>query len=408
MAAESSPSYNFQPSLATRFKQIFGPLGQMLLYTVASSVILGTIVLVLAFIIGGGFDSALMQGSIRTLPQVIVDALVRGFLYAMIALGYTMVYGVLEFINFAHGEIFMVGAFAAAGVSLVMANNGWIANINPVVYVLLVVLAGMSISGALAVVTERIAYRPLRGSPRLVLLISTIGMSLFLQDFMRMIATAVPGFGFNTTVQTPNLGAAICVADIGIERTLDRATEMPQCPLHIPIVEGVAPVILDSRSLIFIVASVLMLIGLNYLVNVTRMGKAIRAVAQDRPTAALMGVNVNGVIALTFLVGGALGGAAGALFAIRVQAINPYVGFLPGIKAFTAAVLGGIGNITGAMVGGIVLGFLEAFVASYLSLFTEGQFAGANYADIAAFSILIIILIFRPEGFLGEATVQKV
>lgn len=380
----------------------------MLLYTVASSVILGTIVLVLAFIIGGGFDSTLMQGTIRTLPQVIVDALVRGFLYAMIALGYTMVYGVLEFINFAHGEIFMVGAFAAAGVSLMMANNGLIADINPIVYVLLVVLAGMAISGALAVVTERVAYRPLRGSPRLVLLISTIGMSLFLQDFMRMIATAVPGFGFNTTVQTPNLGAALCVADIGIERTLDRTTDMPQCPLHIPIVEGTAPVILDSRSLIFIGASVLMLIGLNYLVNVTRMGKAIRAVAQDRPTAALMGVNVNGVIALTFLVGGALGGAAGALFAIRVQAINPYVGFLPGIKAFTAAVLGGIGNITGAMVGGIVLGFLEAFVASYLSLFTEGQFAGANYADIAAFSILIIILIFRPEGFLGEATVQKV
>jgi branched-chain amino acid transport system permease protein len=134
----------------------------------------------------------------------------------------------------------------------------------------------------------------------------------------------------------------------------------------------------------------------------------MRAVAQDRATASLMGINVNSIIALTFLVGGALGGAAGALFAIRVQAINPYVGFLPGLKAFTAAVLGGIGNITGAMVGGIVLGFLEAFVASYLSLFTQGQFAGANYADIAAFSILIIILIFRPEGLLGEATTQKV
>jgi branched-chain amino acid transport system permease protein len=147
---------------------------------------------------------------------------------------------------------------------------------------------------------------------------------------------------------------------------------------------------------------------LNYLVNVTKVGKAIRAVAQDRSTASLMGVNVNNIIAITFLVGGALGGAAGALFGIRIGTVNPYIGFIPGLKAFTAAVLGGIGNITGAMVGGIVLGFLETYVASYLSPLTGGEFAGANYADIAAFSILIIILIFRPEGLLGEATTQKV
>jgi branched-chain amino acid transport system permease protein len=214
--------------------------------------------------------------------------------------------------------------------------------------------------------------------------------------------------GFNATVQTPALGASFCVADIGAERLLDRDTGELLCSLHVPLVEGSAGAFIDNRSLIFIIASILMLIGLNYLVNVTKVGKAMRAVAQDRATASLMGINVNSIIALTFLVGGALGGAAGALFAIRVQAINPYVGFLPGLKAFTAAVLGGIGNITGAMVGGIVLGFLEAFVASYLSLFTQGQFAGANYADIAAFSILIIILIFRPEGLLGEATTQKV
>jgi branched-chain amino acid transport system permease protein len=172
--------------------------------------------------------------------------------------------------------------------------------------------------------------------------------------------------------------------------------------------ERSVPVILSPRDLIFIVAATLMLIVLNYIVNVTKLGKAIRATAQDMPTASLMGIDVNRIIALTFLIGGALGGAAGALFGLRIGTVNPYMGLIPGLKAFTAAVLGGIGNITGAMVGGIVLGFLEAFVAAYLSIFTSGNFSGAAYADIAAFSILILLLIFRPSGLLGEATTQKV
>jgi branched-chain amino acid transport system permease protein len=405
--SETAPG-QVRRSTLTLLNQIFGPLGQMLLFTVGSAVILSALVIALALLLRPtreGID--LLNATLVILPQVVVDSLVRGFLYAMIALGYTMVYGVLEFINFAHGEIFMVGAFAVAGFGYVLNANGWMDAIPPAAFVLISIILAMLVSGILAVATERVAYRHLRGSPRLVLLVSTIGMSLFLQDFVRMIATATP-LGFNTTVQTPNLGTALCMADIGAERMIDRATDEFMCPVQIPIVEGTAGVIIDSRSLIFIIASIIMLIGLNYLVNVTKMGKAIRAVAQDRATASLMGINVNNVIMLTFLVGGALGGAAGALFGIRVQAINPYVGFLPGLKAFTAAVLGGIGNITGAMVGGIVLGFLEAFVASYLSLFTAGQFAGANYADITAFSILIVILIFRPEGFLGEATTQKV
>lgn len=379
-----------QRSIWTVLNQVFGPLLQILLFTIGSAVALSLIVLLLALVLRGGReDIDLLQGTLVILPQVIVDALVRGFLYAMIALGYTMVYGVLEFINFAHGEIFMVGAFAVGGFGLMLELIGIIDQMPGLLFVIISVLIGMAVSGLLAMGIERVAYRPLRGAPRLVPLISAIGMSLVLQDMMRMIATSTP-LGFNARVETPQLGAALRLAEI-------------------PLADGrTANVIIDSRSLIFIVASIIMLIGLNYLVNVTRMGKAIRAVAQDRATASLMGINVNHVIALTFLIGGALGGAAGGLFAIRVQAINPYVGFLPGLKAFTAAVLGGIGNITGAMVGGIVLGFLEAFVASYLSLFTQGQFAGANYADIAAFSILIIILIFRPEGLLGEATVQKV
>jgi branched-chain amino acid transport system permease protein len=396
-------------SVLTQLGQVFGPLLQMLLYIVVSTVVLGTVVIVLALALQGGRDDIdLVQLVIRMLPQVVVDALVRGFLYAMIALGYTMVYGVLEFINFAHGEIFMVGAFAVAGFGLAINNLGWLENFPGLLYVLIGVVLGMGVSGLLALITERVAYRPLRGSPRLVLLVSTIGMSLFLQDFVRLIVTNIDDMGFNTRVRTPDLGESLCIADIGIERLVDRDTEMFRCPLHFPLVDGTATMTIDSRALTFIIASIIMLIGLNYLVNVTRVGKAMRAVAQDRATASLMGVNVNNIIALTFLVGGALGGAAGALQAIRIQAINPYFGFIPGLKAFTAAVLGGIGNITGAMVGGIVLGFLEAFVASYLSIFTEGNFAGANYADIAAFSILIIILIFRPSGFLGESTTQKV
>jgi branched-chain amino acid transport system permease protein len=379
-----------QRSIWTTLNQIFGPLLQILLFTIGSAVSLSIIVLLLALLVGDSSGQEnLVQRTLILLPQVIVDSLVRGFLYAMIALGYTMVYGVLEFINFAHGEIFMVGAIVVAGLGYILESYGLIDGTPAVLYVLVAVLLGMLVSGTLAVVTERVAYRHLRGSPRLVLLVSTIGMSLFLQDLVRAIMTSTP-LTVNARVETPDFGEAL---------TLMSLTLPDETPLAI---------IIDIRSLIFIIASVIMLIGLNYLVNVTKVGKAIRAVAQDRSTASLMGVNVNNIIAITFLVGGALGGAAGALFGIRIGTVNPYIGFIPGLKAFTAAVLGGIGNITGAMVGGIVLGFLETYVASYLSPLTGGEFAGANYADIAAFSILIIILIFRPEGLLGEATTQKV
>lgn len=379
-----------QRSIWTTLNQVFGPLLQILYFTIGSAVSLSIIVVVLALLIGDSTGQEnLLQSTLIILPQVIVDSLVRGFLYAMIALGYTMVYGVLEFINFAHGEIFMVGAIVVAGLGYILESYGLIDSMPAVLYVLVAVLLGMLVSGTLAVVTERVAYRHLRGSPRLVLLVSTIGMSLFLQDLVRAIMTSSP-LTVNARVETPDLGSALTLMAIPLSE------------------ETSVNIIIDSRSLIFIIASVIMLIGLNYLVNVTKVGKAIRAVAQDRATASLMGVNVNYIIAITFLVGGALGGAAGALFGIRIGTVNPYVGFIPGLKAFTAAVLGGIGNITGAMVGGIVLGFLESFVASYLSPFTGGEFAGANYADIAAFSILIIILIFRPEGLLGEATTQKV
>ena len=368
-------------------RMVLLPLVQLALFIVGSAVVLGLIIVVVAFLLSRS-DPMLFQTALAILPQVMIDGVVRGFLFATIALGYTMVYGVLEFINFAHGEIFMVGGFVGAGVGYLMQQIGLLTILPPLLFVLITVLAGMTVSGLLAMGTERIAYRPLRGAPRLVPLISAIGMSLVLQDLVRLIATSTP-LGFNARFEAPDFGQAIRLAEI-------------------PLGERSMPVMISPKAIIFITVAVLMLIALNYLVNATRLGKAIRATAQDMSTASLMGVNVNQIIALTFLIGGALGGAAGVLFGLNIGTVNPYMGFIPGIKAFTAAVLGGIGNITGAMVGGIVLGFLEAFVSSYLSMFTGGKFSGASYADIAAFSILILILIFRPSGLLGEAVTQKV
>lgn len=390
MAAEAkAPTrrVSSQRTPAELLRVIFLPLGQLLAFIFGSAVVLSLIVVVLAFLLSRS-DPKILQTTLAILPQVIIDGIVRGFLFATIALGYTMVYGVLEFINFAHGEIFMVGGFVGAGVAYLLNQWGILKSMPALVFVVIAVFLGMTVSGLLAMATERVAYRPLRNAPRLVPLISAIGMSLVLQDAVRLLATNSP-LGFNARFETPSFGKPYTLATI-------------------PLGERGIPVIIGPKDLIFIVAAVLMLLALNYLVNATRLGKAIRAVAQDRATASLMGVNVNQIIALTFLIGGALGGAAGVLFGLRIGTVNPYMGFIPGLKAFTAAVLGGIGNITGAMVGGIVLGFLEAFVASYLSLFTGGNFSGASYADIAAFSILILILIFRPEGLLGESTTQKV
>jgi branched-chain amino acid transport system permease protein len=253
--------------------------------------------------------------------------------------------------------------------------------------VLIAVLVAMVIAGTLAVSIERVAYRPLRAAPRLVPLISAIGVSFFLQDIMRFIQSSINGDFYRSF---PTFGDFT-------QRITFFTVDLDGRPIDISI---------QIKSVIIIVVALLMLTGLNYLVNGTKIGKAIRAVAQDQRTASLMGINVNAIIAITFLVGGALGGAAGALFAFRYTRVDPFMGFLPGLKAFTAAVLGGIGNITGAMLGGIVLGLLESFAASYLSIFTHGAF-GAEYKDIFAFIILIAILIFKPSGLLGQTVAQK-
>ena len=314
------------------------------------------------------------------LPQVLFDGFILGFIYAMIALGYTMVYGVLELINFAHSEIFMIGAVAGVEVFRYLAPlipNGYL-------LLLVAVVVGAAVAGLTAILVERMAYRPLRRrgtTNRLVPLVTAIGVSFFLQDLVRLIEGLWHNEFFLRMRTIPDLEGSFTLFG--------------------------GAIFIQTKSVIVLVVSVLMLWGLTYLVNRTKLGMAIRAVAQDLTTASLMGINPDQIISRTFLIGGALGGVAGVLFALIYTTINPYVGFLPGIKAFTAAVLGGIGNIPGAMLGGLVLGQLENFFGTYLPILTAGNF-GTEYKDVVAFLILIFILLFRPQGLLGQMVKEKV
>jgi branched-chain amino acid transport system permease protein len=312
------------------------------------------------------------------LPQVLYDGLLAGFVYAMIALGYTMVYGVLELINFAHSEIFMIGA--VVGVEVFRALGPLIP--NELVVLLVALILGGAISGFTAMGVERLAYRPLRKrgtKNRLVPLITAFGVSFVLQDVVRLIE----GLWHNEFFLA-----------------MKHATDLEQS-------FTVFGVFIQYKSLILIGVALLMLGGLSFLVGRTRLGLAIRAVAQDQATAGLMGINPERTISWTFLIGGALGGVAGVLFALQFTTISAYVGFLPGIKAFTAAVLGGIGNIPGAVVGGLVLGEIETLAGTMLPTLTNGAI-GTEYKDIIAFLILILLLLFRPQGLLGQVVKEKV
>lgn len=380
-------------------REILRPLGQIVIFVTGSGVVLSLLILLLALLLrGSAADQATIERNgmdiftytLVNLPQVLIDGVTIGFVYAAIALGYTMVYGVLEFINFAHSEIFAIGAFVGVEILIVLQSAGLLggaSNLSAYLWLILAILLGMLASGTVAILVEMSAYRPLRHAPRLVPLISAIGVSFFLQDAIRLIESLTTG-QFHRII--PTFGnfderfSLVSVPYSGTNINLD----------------------IQVKSVWVIVAAILMLVGLNYLVNATKLGKAIRSVAQDQATASLMGINVNRIISLTFLIGGALGGAAGVLYALKFTRIDPFVGFFPGIKAFTAAVLGGIGNITGALLGGIVLGMLETFAGSYLNVFTVGAF-GAEYKDILAFGILILVLIFRPSGLLGEQVGQK-
>jgi branched-chain amino acid transport system permease protein len=294
--------------------------------------------------------------------QLTVDGLASGSLYAVIALGYTLVYGVLQLINFAHSEVFMFGGFAGLFAVRGLAPHG-AAGWTSIGLIAFGLLCGALGGGLSAFVLERTAYAPLRrrGAPKLAYLISAIGASYFAfnlagKEFGRQNVPA-PNLFSNTTVVFHVFGGAVSLND----------------------------------ALIFGVA-VSMLVLVDRLVTATRLGKAIRAVAQDSDTASLMGIDVNRVIVLTFVVGGLLAGAGGYLYS-QVFIANYTMGFLPGIKAFTAAVLGGIGNVRGAMLGGLVLGVVESY---------GGDLLGGSYRDVVAFMVLVLVLLFRPQGLLGE------
>jgi len=319
------------------------------------------------------------EALLELLPSVLLEGLLLGCVYAMIALGYTMVYGVLGLINFAHSEVFMVGAVAGVEVYRYLGPHVE----NPYILALFALVIAAIISGGLAMGIERLAYRPLRkrgSTNRLVPLITAIGVSFFLQDLVRLIEGLWHGeFYMNFP------------ADAQMEALHD-------LPMGMSI---------QNKSILVIAVAVIMMLALDHLVRRTRLGKAIRAVAQDLPTASLMGIDPDKIIGRTFLIGGALGGIAGVLFGLLYSQINPFVGFVPGIKAFTAAVLGGIGNIYGAMLGGLVLGTIETLGGTYLFFLTGGAL-GNEYKDILAFIILVLLLLFRPQGLLGKTQGEKV
>jgi len=302
--------------------------------------------------------------------QGLVLGLQSGALYAVIAIGYTLVYGVLELLNFAHSEIFMSGAFTATfvGRNFLQDEGGPLG--GTAVALLATLAAAMVIAGMLAMLIERVAYRPLRksGAPRLAALIAAMGLFLIMSNAARI------RYGANA-LQFPNL-------------------------LPTREVFRVANVVVNNKMLIVIVSAIILLAFLDFFVNKTKTGKGIRAVAQDAETAGLMGVNIDRIVAITFVVGGLLGGAAGMLQGMVFGSVRFNMGFIPGLKAFTAAVLGGIGNIRGAMLGGLLLGQLE-------NLGTLCIADGARWKDALAFSVLVLVLMIRPTGILGQKVAER-
>lgn len=306
-----------------------------------------------------------------TFIQQVVNGLVLGSVYSLIALGYTMVYGILNLINFAHGDVLMVGALTALSAILFLKSQfpdapGW-----------LLLLCGLATAIpaciALSLTIERVAYRPLRNAPRLAPLITAIGVSIILQTLAMIV------WGRNY-MQFPQLLPAAPIEIFGATVTLTK--------------------------LLIIVLSAVIMIALMLLVNGTRLGRAMRATAENPRVAGLMGVNPNHVIALTFAIGAALAAVAGVMIASNYAVVHFYMGFMPGLKAFTAAVLGGIGNIPGAMIGGLLLGLIESLGAGYIGTLTGGVL-GSHYQDVFAFVVLCAVLILRPSGLLGERVADR-
>jgi branched-chain amino acid transport system permease protein len=298
----------------------------------------------------------------ETFIQQIINGLVLGSVYALVALGYTMVYGIINLINFAHGEVLMVGALTSWTVVTALAGTGlpgWVAAI--------VVCSALNYS------IEKIAYRPLRNAPRLAPLITAMGMSLLLQTLAMIL--------WKPTVKSyPIL--------------------LPSEPYEI------FGAVINTVQIMILLVTAVTLAGLMYLVNKTKLGRAMRATAENPRVAALMGVKPDVVISATFVIGAALAAIAGVMYAANYGSVQHTMGFLPGLKAFTAAVFGGIGNLAGAMVGGVLLGLIEAMGAGYIGALTGGVL-GSHYADIFAFIVLILVLTLRPSGLLGERVADR-
>lgn len=301
--------------------------------------------------------------------QQIINGLVLGSIYALVALGYTMVYGIMGLINFAHGEVVMIGALTAVSVLRGLAGSG----IPGPVQALIAVLVSAPVCMAIGYIIERVAYRPLRHAPRLAPLITAIGVSIVLQQ----LAMLFWGRNYHT------FPAVLSTAP------------------HQILGAGIT----DLQILIIVLAA-LMMAGLILLVNRTRLGRAMRATAENPSIAGLMGVDINRIIAMTFVLGSALGAVAGIMVGANYSIAHYGMGFMLGLKAFTAAVLGGIGNLGGAMIGGILLGIIESVGAGYIGDLTGGVF-GSNYQDVFAFFVLILVLVFRPSGLMGEKVSER-
>jgi len=301
--------------------------------------------------------------------QQIINGLVLGSVYALVALGYTMVYGIINLINFAHGDVLMIGALTSWTVVTAMAGSGlpgW-------ALMLISLVAAIVVCGALNFVIEKVAYRPLRNAPRLAPLITAIGMSLLLQTLAMII-------------WKPNYKSYPIL--------------LPTEPFHI----GTA--VINPVQVLILVVTAVTLAGLMWLVNRTKLGRAMRATAENPRVAGLMGVRPDMVISATFVIGASLAALAGVMYAANYGSVQHTMGFIPGLKAFTAAVFGGIGNLAGAMVGGVLLGIIESLGAGYIGIITGGVI-GSNYQDIFAFIVLILVLTLRPQGLLGERVADR-
>ena len=339
------------------------------------------IVIIILVVVGAGRTILSGKYELITWVNLTIAGLTQGAIYALIALGYTLVYGILLMINFAHGEVFMAGAFTTVFFANALDASGFMGmengflNTHPFLAIPILIIFSGLISMGVAILLERIAYKPLRGAPRLVPLITAVGASFFLQYTFR----GLYGSGFHTFPTFDILEGEIVIGEL----------------------------IIPTIQIVVFVSALLMMLALYWMVERTKLGKAMRAVSEDKEVATLMGIDVDKIILFTFAIGGFLAGAAGMINGLyRPQGVYFFMGFRPGIKAFTAAVLGGIGNVPGAMLGGLFLGVIEA-LGPNLVLDGLGIPSPNQLTDVIAFTMLVLVLIFRPQGILGERLTEK-